>query len=460
MGGATNMALEFRPPTDLVNAYLQRPSPGQEAQAGIQQAFQTYAKTKIDERKSKNDALDTLLKASDAVDLSDPATAKAFAPLYKSAGVDPSIFQPPTPSTGTVQFPQASAAPPVTAGTADAAGTPVTQAPPVSPIVQASRAHPDHQTLHMTPEQIAKMSRTAFGRKVIASQEAGGKYIDAQQAREDKAEDNAPVSFDYARAKAKASDATNAADPFIAIAQKEGRTQLTRKEMTDLKEAITARASSMRGSAFDSMAATREATLRQSLNKDARDSLNPYFGKGAGKDQMQRLYSIGRISPLIDQMLSQKGGGDPRQMREMATSFNKVLTGSGMGAEGQIDALMPNTARSQFAHWQEWWTNNPSGTEQQSFIHRIADSVKREKGAIQNQIRIQAESSAPTLRLLKQHYPEDYQAQVDSVMNNPELVGQETPQPAKAFANEADAEAANLPSGTEITISGRPARVR
>lgn len=40
------MALSFRPPEELINAYLQRPSPGQEASAGIQQAMQTYMQMK------------------------------------------------------------------------------------------------------------------------------------------------------------------------------------------------------------------------------------------------------------------------------------------------------------------------------------------------------------------------------------------------------------------------------
>lgn len=44
------MALEFKPPTDLVNAYLQRPSPGQEASAGIQQALQMYAQQKAQQQ--------------------------------------------------------------------------------------------------------------------------------------------------------------------------------------------------------------------------------------------------------------------------------------------------------------------------------------------------------------------------------------------------------------------------
>lgn len=45
------MVLEFNPPTDLVNAYLNRPSPGEIASQGIQQALQTYASNKDAQQK-------------------------------------------------------------------------------------------------------------------------------------------------------------------------------------------------------------------------------------------------------------------------------------------------------------------------------------------------------------------------------------------------------------------------
>lgn len=44
------MVLEFRPPEDLIRAYMERPSPGQIASNGINQALQTYAQMKQQEQ--------------------------------------------------------------------------------------------------------------------------------------------------------------------------------------------------------------------------------------------------------------------------------------------------------------------------------------------------------------------------------------------------------------------------
>lgn len=154
--------------------------------------------------------------------------------------------------------------------------------------------------------------------------------------------------------------------------------------------------------------------LLESLVKDARETLIPYFQYGPGKDQAQRLDSISRIEPLIEQMSAQPGGGDARQMREAAIAFNKVLQ-SGVGTEGSIDALVPQTARGKTGHFIEWFTNDPTGLGQQAFIRRYADSVAREKKSISKRIEFQAEKNAPTLRILKRRDPESYQAVINSV---------------------------------------------
>ncbi len=44
------MALEFRPPEELIRAYMERPSPGQIASQGVNQALQTYAQMKAQEQ--------------------------------------------------------------------------------------------------------------------------------------------------------------------------------------------------------------------------------------------------------------------------------------------------------------------------------------------------------------------------------------------------------------------------
>jgi hypothetical protein len=227
------------------------------------------------------------------------------------------------------------------------------------------------------------------------------------------------------------------------------------------KSILNGTAASLAGSArqdfYGNTTDIKEAQLRQSMMKDARDAINPAFQSGPGKDQVSRLYSIGRIEPIIQQMLGQAHGGNPQQMRELATAFNKVLVGSGMGAEGQIDALVPQTARGKFANWQEFLTNNPQGTEQQAFIHQIFDSTQREKKAITSQVQQQAESVAPTLRNIKERYPGDYHAVLDSVLKNPQYTpasnaqpGAVTPQPQVSSAQEWLAQNPNSPKAAAV----------
>lgn len=413
------MVLKFEPPTDLVNAYLQRPSPGQEASQSINEALKTYVSGKQASHKAKIESLGTLLKAGESVDLTDPAVTKAFAPLFKEAGVDPSVFnQPPTPSSGTVSG--------QTAGT-----TPENS---VSPIVQASldAGHPDHSGVMANVGDPNKLLKTGFGRKKLVAAEAAQKLSDSQQKTAD-AESEKQIPFEDVGTTFQAANEKTIGDKLIEDAKASGLGYVPRSKLDLALKGLGVKNAGMRGGALDSMAATREQALRQSLNKDARDTLNPMFQKGEGRNQMMILNRIGRAEPLIEQMMSQKGGGDKRQMREFASSLDRIIRGGGQSAQSQIDDLMPDTARGKFAHWQEWFTNEPTGTEQKAFISRYADTLGREKKAVQGQVKSMAEGSASTLRVLKQHYPEDYQAQLDSVLKNSQLVGDDLGGEKKSF---------------------------
>ncbi len=223
------------------------------------------------------------------------------------------------------------------------------------------------------------------------------------------------IPFDQALSVAEQSGNKDAANPFIETAKSQGRNYLTKQEMADMFKTITTGASAKRGNYMEGILDVNINKLTAGLIKDARDTLNPYYEKGPGKDQAQRLDSISRIEPLIAQMRSQPKGGNPQQMRELATSFTRVLAGGGTGAEAQIEALVPQTAKSKFASWQQWLLNEPTGTQQQAFIKQYADSVAREKQAITNRIDMQAQANAPTLRVLKKVDPKSYQAVIDSI---------------------------------------------
>lgn len=258
----------------------------------------------------------------------------------------------------------------------------------------------------------------------LKQRESAQNIEDKQRAAKDKAEENGPKSFDYGRAFAKNAGAPDAADSFIELATKEGRNNLTKREMDDLKNSINVSAQKSRSDYFEGSLGIKNAQLRDALIKEARTSMDPYFSSGEGKAQMGRLNSIGRAEPLVNQMLGQKGGGDPHQMAELATAFDRVVKGGGALAQANIEHFLPKTAGVTLANWKEWWTNNPQGTDQQAFIKRTADSLVREKTAIQGQVRQTAERAAPTLRVLKSHYPEDYKAVTGKYLNNsPEIMG-------------------------------------
>lgn len=102
------MALEFRPPTDLVNAYLQRPSPGQIASEGINQAFQTYVQQKTqqeqrDFQKKQLESQDAQRKAMEFKAVADYVPEAQIPDLAKGYGINiPSAGGvPPAVSSGT-----------------------------------------------------------------------------------------------------------------------------------------------------------------------------------------------------------------------------------------------------------------------------------------------------------------------------------------------------------------------
>lgn len=129
------MVLEFRPPEDLVNAYLQRPSPGQEASAGIQQALQLYVQQKALQAQQANKNDDAYIAAFQA---GGPELAAQIAARR-------GIKTPPSLPAAQPQMDQTQGELPPATGYSPQ-GQPMTMAeqPQMSPIVQASLNHPPH----------------------------------------------------------------------------------------------------------------------------------------------------------------------------------------------------------------------------------------------------------------------------------------------------------------------------
>lgn len=154
------MVLQFNPPQDLINAYLNKPSPGQIASEGINTALQTYAQQKalqqqqalaqqakdIEMAKGMSAGGDDFTKALATIqaqrqaptspNASGPSLidrAKAFfgkAPVGKTPDMAQPTdnFQPPTPSTGTVSGVMAP--------------SPMTVSPTTDPLIQEYQKDP------------------------------------------------------------------------------------------------------------------------------------------------------------------------------------------------------------------------------------------------------------------------------------------------------------------------------
>lgn len=478
------MALQFRPfvsPQDILATQPVKPNVGQEVSQGIQGALQSYLqlKAQADQQKLQQQQRNIEFAknigdyGSEFVDNYNKLQAQppggSLSPGRLSlfgGGNSPSVPQPgtPMPTFGQPAQPQQPAGPaqgpqyPQTAGAPGIGGQPVmTAPPPMNPAAPSptggptagtaiptqdptgQRKIPDSIAL-LTPDYLDNLKKTK-GQKGVAEAMAQQKALGEQYKIRNEVDQNAPATVAEADAALSPyGDAGKNVLEKLKTAYPNGNIQ-----KSILNAAITSLGGSVKQDYFGNIGDIKEQQLRQSLIKDARDTINPLFQTGPGKENVDRLQSIGRAEPLVNQMLAQPGGGDPRQMRELATSMDRVIKGGGSSAQSQIEELVPQTAKGKFANWKEWFTNDPTGTEQQAFIRRYAETLSREKTAIQGQIRNTAESNAPTLGTLKGRYPSDYKAVMDSVMNNSAYGGTSTGAPAPSAPQPPSAPSAALP---------------
>lgn len=180
------MTLQFNPPKELIDAYMNRPSGAQLADQSLHDMMAAYIQSKTAQAKEQSDSIGTLSKLAENVDFSDPNTIKAFGGLFKKAGISPDVFggsTPPTASTGTTPSPQANPQAVTPVEQSQQASLPAEHPnnmqaePQMSPLIQASLNHPDHQAaLGLTPEQVLKLTKTGGGRKKLAALDASTKF--------------------------------------------------------------------------------------------------------------------------------------------------------------------------------------------------------------------------------------------------------------------------------------------
>lgn len=154
----------------------------------------------------------------------------------------------------------------------------------------------------------------------------------------------------------------------------------------------------------DATAAAREATQSDKKNKDdinridkaskiisaETSSSRSAFGKAANTFRAGEA-----LDQLAQQAQTQPGGLDKRQMAEVARNLDSMLS-NGQPSVSGMDKLLPRTSSGDIAGIEEYISNIPTGIEQQQFLQRAMDTVKREKDLAHTQMqRTQAKLLAP-----------------------------------------------------------------
>lgn len=414
------MALQFRPPEDLINDYLKRPSSGQEASAAIGQGIQGYAQSKAQQAKLQNDALNQYVAAFAAGGPKFAGDVAARIGL-KNPPALPGATAAQVPAGGTAGVSYA----PGTEGVNPAEDASQQSLPSqhVSPLIQASLAmgHPNHAGIQVAglenPDEL--LNQGAYGLKQLSARESVQKLKDSQSAAQDKRDINAPASFDEVNIAMQAAGHPEIAKQLIANAQAQGQNTIQRKSMDAAMKGLNVRGMNERGDFYKSQIDLNRQKFDNELLQQGNKNLNPNAATGALKPQAERLNRIGRAEALVAQMSKQKGAGDTRQMRELATSLATVLTGGNVVAQSQIEELVPRTYKGNAMAFLEKLSNNPTGLEQQEFISRLADTLGREKQTINTQINAAQNQALPAMGVLKQRNPQGYQGLIDANVNNP-----------------------------------------
>lgn len=200
-------------------------------------------------------------------------------------------------------------------------------------------------------------------------------------------------------------------------------------------------------SEFELKHGEKEDQLTQKRIKQLGDDLDPSRQRsgafGVSKqvyDRAERLESLANAIP--------DGNLDRRQIEELAIGLNAMLSGSNVGAQSQVKALVPKTALGDSAKFVEWFSSDPTGANQQAFVHRMMDSVSREKQTAYNQMNRTRFSRIAKYGDLEQKSPELFYSTLRANGVNPEDYSAW----AKGGYKDIDANQKNNGSGSQITV--------
>lgn len=152
----------------------------------------------------------------------------------------------------------------------------------------------------------------------------------------------------------------------------------------------------------------KDASVQKQITA-LKDDLDPNKARGGNLAVNQRkVDQADRLEGLAGAY--QGGNLDKRQMEELAIGLNSLLSGSNAPAASQIKALLPSSARGNLNGLIEFMTNNPTGTDQQAFVARMVDSIGREKGIAEAQVKRSQLQRLSSHANLKEASPDDYSA--------------------------------------------------
>lgn len=77
---------------------------------------------------------------------------------------------------------------------------------------------------------------------------------------------------------------------------------------------------------------------------------------------------------------------DTRETEELAIGLNSLLQGSNVSAQEQVKGLVPKSVIGNVQKFKEWLTNEPQGLQQQKFVERMMNDVRREKDVASAQL--------------------------------------------------------------------------
>ena len=152
---------------------------------------------------------------------------------------------------------------------------------------------------------------------------------------------------------------------------------------------------------------TKEEQFKQKSLQKMGDDLdpsknvrNPYGVAQLGLSRAERIEGL--VSQYKDMNL------DRRETEELAIGLNAMLQGSNVSAQQQVQSLVPQSVRGNVQKMSEWLFNEPQGLQQQKFVQRMFNDVKREKQVFQGQVLKFARAKIAKYSDIRKKYPEEW----------------------------------------------------